>query len=168
MERIPADTWQQYEGHVARYLYAASRLFSGESVNDIACGVGYGAEILAAGSYRGYDRPGVPDTQFSGTFFTADLNDPAWRPELADAAVCFETLEHVTDPWHLAEVICETTRRIILVSAPVVPTKHLNEHHLHDFTTADVPPMFPGFQVVDDWDQPSEFSHVWTLTRSST
>lgn len=165
MERIPADSWHTHSGHVARYLYAGRHTREGEIVNDIACGVGYGAGLLLKGSYRGYDRPGVPDPSFPGTFHTADLDDPQWEPSPADVTVCFETLEHVEDPGHLARVICRTTRRAIVVSVPVVPTTHLNPHHLHDFTEADIPPLFPGFEVADDWPQPEELSHVWLLER---
>lgn len=165
MERIPADSWHQHTGHVARYQYAAAQILDGETVNDIACGTGYGATLLLRGPYRGYDRPGIPDPAFPGTFHAADLDDPAWRPDPADVTVCFETLEHVKDPARLAAVIAETSRRAIVVSVPVVPTKHLNPHHLHDFTTADIPPLFPDFTVTDEWPQPEEVSHVWLLER---
>lgn len=165
MERIPADGWHQHTGHVARYQYAAKCVRDGETVNDIACGSGYGALFLLRGPYRGYDRPGIPDASFPGSFHAADLDDPAWRPGVADVTVCFETLEHVKDPAHLAAVIAETSRRAILVSVPVVPTRLENPHHLHDFTEADIPPLFPGFRVADEWAQPEELSHVWLLER---
>lgn len=168
MERIPAHSWHEHPGHVARYQYAAAHVRDGETVNDIACGTGYGAVFLLRGPYRGYDRPGVPDPSFPGSFHAADLDEPGWRPGVADVTVCFETLEHVQDPAHLAAVIAETSRRAIIVSVPVVPTRHLNPHHLHDFTVEDVPPMFDGFTVVDEWPQPEEFSHVWLLERTTS
>jgi hypothetical protein len=93
MERIPADSWEQHAGHVARYQYAAAHVRDGETVNDIACGTGYGATLLLRGPYRGYDRPGIPDPAFPGSFHAADLDDPGWRPDMADMTVCFETLE---------------------------------------------------------------------------
>lgn len=166
MERIPADTWQQHPGHVARYQYAARCALPGETVNDVACGSGYGALFLLKGPYRGYDRPGVPDERFPGSFHAADLDSPAWMPDEADVTVCFETLEHVKDPAHLAKVIAASTRRAVVVSVPVEPTKHLNPHHLHDFTREDIPPMFAGFEVVDEWAQPEELSHVWLLRKA--
>lgn len=168
MERIPADTWQDHPGHVARYDWAASRIWPGETVNDIACGVGYGSGALyAAGAseYRGYDRPGVPDMRFAGVFYAANLDDPQWLPRAADVTVCFETLEHVKDPANLARAIAYTTNRAILVSVPTVPTIHINTHHLHDFTREAIPPMFPDFAVVEEWPQPEELSHVWMLER---
>lgn len=165
-ERIAADAWEQHKGHVARYRYAARHVRDGETVNDIACGVGYGSLFLLRGPYRGYDRPGAPDSRFPGSFHAADLNDRGWVPGMADVTVCFETLEHVKDPAHLAAVICDTTRRAIAVSVPVVPTKHVNPHHLHDFEREDIPPMFPGFGIADEWAQPEELAHVWLFERS--
>jgi hypothetical protein len=177
MERIPADGWWTHAGHVARYTYATQHLRPGDIVNDVACGVGYGAAVLGPSvfRYRGYDRPGVPDVvAFGGhhpdgrvmEFREADLNDPEWYPLAADATVCFETLEHVTDPARLASVLALHTQRVIFVSVPTVPTVHVNPHHLHDFAEADVPPLFPGFAVAEVWAQPEELSHVWRLERA--
>lgn len=165
MERIPADNWQAYTGHVDRYVYASEHIVPGEEVNDIACGVGYGSVLLSKGPYRGYDREGIPDQRFSGPFYTADLDDPLWVPEPADVTVCFETLEHVKNPAYLAQVIAETSRRAIIVSVPVVPTKHMNPHHLHDFIRDEIPPLFTGFSDVEDWAQDDELSHVWVLVK---
>lgn len=167
MERIPADGWQAHSGHVHRYRWAASQIRPGERVNDVACGVGYGAELLGpAVDYHGYDRLGVADARFPGTFHVADLDDPACWPDEADVTVCFETLEHVKDPARLAATLAATTRRALLVSVPTQPTRHMNPWHLHDFTVEDIPPMFPGFRVAECWAQPAELSHVWLLERA--
>ena len=164
IERIPIDSWRTFRGHLERYAYAGRQVRAGETVNDIACGIGYGATYLLHAVYRGYDRPGV-FAPFRATFIGCDLDDPDWRPKPCDVTVCFETLEHVQDPAHLAAVLCETTRRAILVSVPVVPTRHLNPHHLHDFSRAEIPPLFPGFRIADEWAQPSDSAHVWTFER---
>lgn len=165
-ERISSDTWEQHKGHVARYSWAAQHVRPGETVNDIACGVGYGSGFFLQGPYRGYDRPGAADPRFPGTFHAADLDDPGWKPAAADVTVCFETLEHVKDPARLARVIAGTTRRAIAVSVPVVPTKHINAYHLHDFSREDIPPLFDGFEVAYEWPQPEELAHVWLFERS--
>lgn len=165
MERIPADSFRDHPDHTRRYEYAARCIRPGESVNDIACGVGYGAAFLPhAGAYAGYDKPGVPDPRFPGRHFAADLDDPAWEPGPADVTTCFETIEHVKDPAHLARVIARTTRRAIVLSVPLYPHEE-NPFHLHTFTAAEVPPMFPGFRVAEDWPQPEARGHVWLLER---
>jgi hypothetical protein len=168
-ERIPADGWRYYPGHVARYEWAAGLTRPGETVNDIACGTGYGATFFAhAAAYRGYDKPEVPDARFArplAAFAGVDIDGPAWTPLKADVACCFETLEHVRDPGRLARVLMATTRRAIFVSVPVIPTVHCNEWHRTDFTEADIPPLFAGWVVGEEWPQPEETSHVWKFTR---
>lgn len=176
MERIPACDWTRYAGHIARYEWAAQwcadHLDLRQTVNDIACGVGYGAQVLRNRAalmdlrYRGYDKPGVPDPDFPGEFHGCDLDDRWWRPERAEVTLCFETLEHVREPRWLASSIAQSTARAVFVSVPVVPTCEHNGHHLHDFTEADIPPLFPGFDVAEDWAQPEELSHVWRLERT--
>lgn len=167
MERIPADGWEDWAGHVARYRWAARLTRPGESVNDIACGVGYAAAMFArAGSYRGYDKPGVPDARFGGEFLAANLDDPAWEPGLCDVTCCFETLEHVADPARLAEVIAQTTRRAVFVSVPVISTVTCNRYHRTDFTCDGIPPLFAGLVIAAQWPQPEEASHVWMFTRA--
>jgi hypothetical protein len=166
VERIPADSWQSYAGHAARYRWAAGLTLAGERVNDIACGVGYGATFFPhAAVYRGWDRPGVPCAEFPGQFFPADIEAPGFRPDGTDVTCCFETLEHVSDPERLADVLAETTGRAIFVSVPVVPTVSSNPYHRHDFTENAIPLMFPGWQIAEEWPQPEEFSHVWMFQR---
>jgi hypothetical protein len=166
VERIGADGWETRTGHVDRYRWAAGHVRPGERVNDVACGVGYGAALLDGVDYHGYDRPGVADPRFGGSFHPADLDDPAWRPDDADMTICFETLEHVADPARLAATLAATTRRALAVSTPTQPTRHTNPWHTHDFTVEDIPPMFAGFRVVERWAQPAELSHVWLLERA--
>lgn len=165
MERIPAESWQLHEDHVSRYRWAGPLVAPGAVVNDIACGVGYGATFLTHAVYRGYDKPGIPAAdRFPGSFHAADLNDPAWAPEPCDVTVCFETIEHVLSPWHLAGVICATTRRLIFLSVPLY-RHELNPFHLTTFTVADIPPMFGGFRVASDRPQPEANGHLWLLER---
>lgn len=168
MERIPAETWRDYAGHVRRYEWAASLTLLGERVNDIACGTGYASLLLRNADYHGYDKPGIPRSDlFPGEFTGWSIEDPAWMPRECDVTCCFETLEHVQDPAALAKVISATTRRAVFVSVPVIPTVHCNEFHRTDFTEAGIPPLFPEFTVAEDWAQSEENSHVWMLTRAS-
>lgn len=162
MERIPAQDYHSHAGHVARYEWAKGLLQPGDRVHDIACGVGYGAEVLGSPDYHGYDVPGVPNLAFPGTFYEVDLNDKSWFPEHdSDVTICFETLEHLEDPRHLATVLKATTKRDLLVSVPTQPTRHMNPYHLHDFDVRDIENMFAPWRVRDRWEQPEELSHVW-------
>jgi hypothetical protein len=167
MERIPLEGWETYAGHLERYRWAAGKTRAGERVNDVACGIGYGSTFFShAVTYRGYDKPGVAWPRFPGQFCGTDIDNPAWEPEQCDVTCCFETLEHVADPARTAKMLMETTARSVFVSVPVIPTTHCNEFHRTDFTREDVPRLFGGFVIEDEWPQPEETSHVWQFTRA--
>lgn len=167
-ERIGFENWWAHEGHVGQYRWAATKIRLGETVNDIASGIGYGAELIEpAAHYVGYDKPEVArlSRPFPGGIHGCDMDDPAWMPFDCDVTLTFGTLEHLKDPWLVAQKITETTGRAICVSVPTRPTKALNVWHLHDFTVDEIPPMFSGFRVVECWDHESELSHCWYFER---
>lgn len=118
--------------HVARYLFAASKFGSGEGghVLDVACGLGYGAEIVMesrSGGYVGvdiaddavaygkrhYERPGRRYVVGDGT--SIPIPDDS-----VSAITSFETMEHVPED----EVYLSELRRVtaegadLLVSVP--------------------------------------------------
>lgn len=167
-ERIPVEGWRGQAGHVDRYKMAAGLLREGDVVLDVACGVGYGAEILNGSSlvqYVGVDRDDVVPDGFKrlGTFEVHDLD--VWTPDFQfDVAVCFETLEHLHDPWRFVEVL-KSARRTIVISVPTVPTKHLNEYHLHDFTVEQIADAIADFGDLEVIPQPSELSHIFISTK---
>jgi 2-polyprenyl-3-methyl-5-hydroxy-6-metoxy-1,4-benzoquinol methylase len=115
-ERIEPGTaaWAAYFGnHIARYRFAGERLrqkLDGLPVLDAACGVGYGAEYLAATLARpvtGIDRDAhalaIASRRFAhdGVTFRAD-DCSTLAAAAADgpfaAVVSFETIEHLPDP----------------------------------------------------------------------
>lgn len=153
--------------HTARYDWAAARV-GRESVLDVACGIGYGAEVLAPTGcdYLGVDLPGVPSATFAafGKFLEVDVDDWDGPEAPFDVAVCFETLEHVGDPQHLADILSRA-RRLVLVSVPTVPSVHLNPWHRHDFEVDDIPALFASLKLLDVIPQPEERSHVWAFGR---
>lgn len=166
-ERIPEEAWRNETGHVWRYTWAANHIEPGESVLDIACGIGYGAELLAPTgcAYLGIDKPGAISETFAeyGDFIETDIDH--WDPtEIFDVAISFETLEHVGDLEHLVDIL-NRTRRLLMVSVPVIPTVGINEFHVRDFTKDDVPALFPDWEVVVSTPQPSESSHVYAFKR---
>jgi hypothetical protein len=168
VERIPLEGWEGYEGHLRRYRWAAGKTERGERVADVACGIGYGATFFPHASiYHGYDKKGVPcPGEFPGMFHEEDIDDPAWAPLPSDVTCCFETLEHVADPGHLAKVLMASAARAIFVSVPVIETTWCNPFHRTDFTRADIPPLFDPWVTGDEWAQPDEHSHVWMFCRA--
>lgn len=113
--------------HVKRYEWAARTLAASSRVVDFACGVGYGTRILLRAGHKpiGYDiddealayarqhyqgSGGIPQ------FKRMDGNEPGELPE-SDAAVCFETIEHLEDPRPLLKALRKAAP-VLLASVP--------------------------------------------------
>ena len=135
------------ELHLARYNFAAEQLRPGR-VLDIACGVGYGSQLLSQSreevSVLGVDSSelaiGHARENYAGPnveFRRADamsFDDP----EGFDSIVSLETLEHVPAPGPLLEPLVSLLRPqgVLIASVPTTPSVDLNPHHLHDFSEA--------------------------------
>jgi 2-polyprenyl-3-methyl-5-hydroxy-6-metoxy-1,4-benzoquinol methylase len=164
VERIPEHDWRDWEGHVYRYRLAAEWLNEGEKVLDAACGIGYGAQVIAETKrvdYFGIDKftPSVTFAPYGN--FMDGINLDLWEPNTDwDVSVSFETLEHVEHPKRLADNLKKASRLVIL-STPTRPSKHLNPYHLHDFTVDEVLAMFDDCELLHIEDQPEEWSHIF-------
>lgn len=169
-ERITAEQIDDQPGHVYRYQFAAGWLEDYRSVLDIACGIGYGAEVLARTvnvDYLGIDKI-EPDERFRkfGRFVSGVDLDEYKLDRKFDVAICFETLEHLKNPQHLAGELMKNSQ-LVIVSVPTQPTKHLNEFHLHDFTVDDILEMFASCDLLELQAQPEEMSHVFVFKTSN-
>ena len=170
MERIPRNLIHFAEGHHQRYRWAQPDVTNSTSVLDAACGIGYGADILLAGApgatYTGIDKDDCFHPDYAGSrraFWQRDLNGPLpATTSKFSMAVSFETIEHLEDPERFIRWLCTVTAGPIWASVPVVPSKHSNEFHLHDFEPGDLEKLFAGFGwSMTDWiDQPAEVSEV--------
>jgi 2-polyprenyl-3-methyl-5-hydroxy-6-metoxy-1,4-benzoquinol methylase len=167
-ERIPESDWHEQAGHVYRYRLAADYLLPNERILDVACGIGYGAQVMA--ETKDFDYSGVDKIEPADTFraygrFLSGVDLDEWSPDFVwDVSVSFETLEHVRDPQRLAENLM-LAKRLIICSTPTRPTKHMNDYHLHDFTVDDVIALFDGWELRHIEDQPEELSHVFVFGR---
>lgn len=93
--------------HIQRYDFASQRISPGLVLN-AACGSGYGSEILGRSGSKvvGVDLFREPlriaRTQFGKHLYVrADIVDLGmFVSDRFDAAVSFETIEHITDPHH--------------------------------------------------------------------
>ena len=112
--------------HVARYEWVAKRLPASRMVIDFACGIGYGCNIMAnAGHYvHGYDideeaivyaENNYKVSRHTG-FFVKNGNAPGDLCSY-DAAVSFETIEHIEDPRPLLKALRESAP-ILFASVP--------------------------------------------------
>jgi hypothetical protein len=110
-------------GHVARYNFARA-LCVGKTVADMACGTGYGTEILrsVAVSVDGYDKEdlGIGNR-------VVDLDGEHWNRRY-DVIVSFETLEHLACPEFFLRNVSESCELLIL-SSPL--NERLGESPFH-------------------------------------
>lgn len=157
-------------GHEARYRLASGFLMEGDYVLDAACGCGYGSRILAEKigpsgvvfamdySQEAIDYAGrhYPPVNAPITHRKVDLTD--WEPGdgAVDVAVSFETIEHLDPkdgqelaavPREFARKLKRVAKRMIIISAPIIPTVGINPSHHHDFTDKDMLDLF----IDDEW-----------------
>lgn len=112
--------------HVARYEWTAGMLRAGSRVIDFACGIGYGCRIFSDAGHTAdgfdIDRETVKyamenyAVQHRAEFFVASGDAPPALGEY-DAAVSFETIEHIEDPRPLLKALRESAP-VLFASVP--------------------------------------------------
>jgi len=105
------EAGRRADGHVSRYVLAASKIRPGDTVLDAACGLGYGTAVLAACSpgakFIGVDidetSVAYANANFAASnpaisYHTCDVAKLAFIPDHSiDVVVSFETIEHLQD-----------------------------------------------------------------------
>ena len=154
---VPAENYW-YRRHVAVYRAIAERC-RGLDVVDMACGEGYGTDVLASRAVNvtgvdanpeaheharlKYSRPGVR--------FVRDLVE--WYSEPCDAVVFLQTIEHVRNPQEVLEHMRSMLRPggTAYVSTPNVKTlappgadKSGNPWHVKEYTAAEFRELCAG------------------------
>jgi len=150
--------------HVARYAFVAARLAPGSRVLDLACGVGYGAHILAQAGHQviavdaspeaiAYGREHYAHPSVHYVCATAEGFTLAGG-ERFDAVVSFETIEHLANP---APILARWAKHagVIYASVPnetVFPHNGRIKFHFRHYTK----PEFAVLLANAGW-QPMEF-----------
>lgn len=143
--------------HVARYEWAAKHIGDGKKVADVACGVGYGTQLLAEAGHlaAGYDRDreAIDYARQHYAHARADFirADVVEVEEFAacDVVVCFETIEHIADPLPLLKALHASGAPMLLASVPnedVLPWAGTPFHFRH-YTQSE----FDGLLAAAGW-----------------
>ena len=124
--------------HVPRYEFASKLISTDESVTDIACGTGWGTEILArtAASASGVDISetaiGYAIRKRKGNNLQFVVSDFFDYDTVADVVVSFETIEHIRDARFedILGKLVSLARRRVIGSVPYREEMGANPHHV--------------------------------------
>lgn len=157
---VPAENYW-YRRHLAVYEWIAERVGS-MRVTDLACGEGYGADVLArtAADVIGVDANPEAHAHAGARYrrpnlrFERDLVENVTGPR--DAIVFLQTIEHIEEPGSLLEAIAaaapvayiSTPNRLTL--APAGAEKSDNPWHVREYTAAEFRALLtPHFSSVE-------------------
>jgi len=150
---VPVENYW-FRRHLVVYEWIGARVI-GDRVIDLACGEGYGSEVLSrtAASVVGVDaNPEAHDHarlryRRQNLHFERGLVETHGEPDSYEAAVFLQTIEHVQDPVSVLEHLRSllVTRGVAYVSTPNVLTLappgaeksgnpwHVREYRAHEF-----------------------------------
>ncbi len=150
---VPAENYW-YRRHLAVYEWIGARVI-GKRVIDMACGEGYGSEVLARGAESVLGVEANPEAfeharlryQRQNLRFERGLVETHGERESADVVVFLQTIEHVEDPVavlaHFARlltpggVVYVSTPNLLTIAPPGAPKSsnpwHIREYRSHEF-----------------------------------
>lgn len=174
---VPEENYW-YQRHLVVYEWIAERV-AGMRVTDLACGEGYGSNVLAAeaADVVGVDANPEAHAHASARYqrdnlsFERDLVENVAGPR--DAIVFLQTIEHIEDPGALVERIAavaplayiSTPNRLTL--APEGAEKSDNPWHLREYTAAEyrelIEPHFSSVEILGLHHAAKLRFHGWAL-----
>jgi len=142
-ERLRNDPTSELWGeHRARYRFALEHLRPGQTVLDVACGAGFGLDMLSrAGVFAtgvDYDQAPLADRRIGATrtVVQADATCLPFNTQSFDVVVSFETIEHVNNAGALVAEI----RRVLKPGGPLILStpnrafrESANPFHIREF-----------------------------------
>jgi SAM-dependent methyltransferase len=145
--------------HLERYRFAARFVNPGRCI-DIACGVGYGSQLLARSATGIEEVIGVDISKEAVDFAAQHYPHERLRfvqhdaitfrsRDRFDSVVSLETIEHVSNPSALVDNLIGLVRQggILVASVPTTPSVDVNPHHLTDFTETSFRRLFQRYSL---------------------
>jgi SAM-dependent methyltransferase len=152
---VPAENYW-FRRHLAVYEWIGARVI-GRRVIDMACGEGYGSEVLSRGATSVVGVDANPEAheharlryQRQNLIFERGLVETHGEPGAYDAVVFLQTIEHVHDPVavleHFRALLAPegaayiTTPNLLTLAPPGADKSgnpwHLKEYRAHEFET---------------------------------
>lgn len=147
------------EDHVRRYCHVRNKL-KGKRVLDIACGSGFGIQILSAaatvviGVDYSFEAINFAKRNFMRRVdggVRANASSIPFADNSFDAVVSFETIEHLSKPVKFLKEI----KRVLIpngkfyISTPVKKGSRLDRYHFHEYTISEFTKLLPHFFSVE-------------------
>jgi SAM-dependent methyltransferase len=157
---VPAENYW-FRRHLAVYEWIAERV-AGQQVADLACGEGYGSDVLAgsAADVVGVDANPEAHEHAKARYARANLRFERALVESyagpCDAIVFLQTIEHIQDPGALldgfarAAAVSYVSTPNLLTLAPAGAEKSDNPWHLREYTAKEYAELLePRFGEVE-------------------
>jgi SAM-dependent methyltransferase len=161
--------------HFARYLFAAHYV-SGRTVVDLCCGLGYGANLLlAAGAVKVNGIDADPDAianahrLYPGAEFAVGRVDQPLDLRDFNVRVCFEGIEHVSDPEQLLANM--RGAELAFISSPNADLFEQgfsgNPYHVREWTRSEFELLlsrhFSEVRMYFQWYYPDPLDQDWSF-----
>lgn len=171
VERVEIDQqgspWK--EEHLARYFHIRERA-KDKTVLDIACGTGFGSELLLQnGASRIFAADVSPEAielcirrlqQYDPAKWTCHYQDGTnmtYPPNNFDMVVSFETIEHIPDYTAFLSEIHRVLKPggVLILSTPnalvtnPLKGKPVNPYHVYEFDPAELSNILSGYFVIE-------------------
>lgn len=157
---VPGQTSRNVrEDHERRYRHVRNQL-KGRRILDIACGSGFGIQILSSvssaivGIDYSFDAVNFAKRNFmrrADGGVRANTSSIPFVDNSFDAVVSFETIEHLREPVKFLEEI----RRVLIpdgqfyISTPVKKGNRLDRYHFHEYTIIEITKLLSRFFSVE-------------------
>lgn len=143
--------------HLFRYWLAYNEIKGTDFVVEVGCGMGFGTDLLwkKAHDLDAYDYSeeavNYANEHFLFPAIERDIDLLSLPPDLLqsppkiDVLVAFEVLEHLNKPEQIIK--CFAFAQKVIISVPIIPTKHTNSFHKQDFTEEQVLSWFSEMKI---------------------